>query len=58
MRDIYVMNRKTGELIPSEKAIKEFYKTHGIMDDWTDEYQETKMETSNEMRKPDFTNIF
>lgn len=41
MQDIYLMNRKTGELQPSEKVIREFYRTHNWHERWTDYWIET-----------------
>ena len=41
MQDIYLMNKETGEIKPSEQVFNEFYKTHGILDSVFDEWQET-----------------
>ena len=57
MKDVYFMNRETGELLPSCEAIRDFYKTHNILDDWNDEWQETKIETNTYMKFPDFANV-
>ena len=54
MHDIYVMDRFTGEIIPSAIAIKAFYKTRGILDDWTVQYAETDMECNTMIDFPDF----
>lgn len=41
LQDVYFMNRLTGELMASGAAIHEFYKTHGALERWTDEWEET-----------------
>ena len=56
MSDVYFMNKFTGELLPSSEAIRDFYKTHGIRDSWTDEWTETKMETGEPLAMPNFAN--
>lgn len=43
MKEIYLMDKETGELIPASDAIKSFYKTHGALDDWTKYYEETSL---------------
>ena len=59
MKDIYVMNKETGEIIPAQQAISEYYKTHGIFDAWTDEWEETDLEVENStVEIPNFTMIF
>ena len=56
MKDVYLMNKTTGEIEPSEKVFKEFYKTHGIFDSVFDEWQETNMEVEHsKFDFPDFT---
>ena len=56
MRDIYVMNNETGEIIPAEKAISEFYKTHKWNENWTDFYTVTDIEVENTFISfPDFS---
>lgn len=53
MKDVYFMNKQTGEIKPSKKVFKEFYKTHGIFDSVFDEWQETDLEVENsEMISP------
>lgn len=47
MKDIYLMNRDTGELVPSEQVFKEFYKTHGIFESVFDEWIETDIPVEN-----------
>lgn len=42
-KDVYLMNKKTGELIPSTQVFKEFYKSHGILDSVFNEWQETNL---------------
>ena len=58
MKDVYLMDNDTGELIPAEEAIRSFYKDHGIMEAWTDYYTETGIETETEISAPDFTRVF
>ena len=54
MKDVYLMNKETGEIEPSQKVFKEFYKTHGIFDSVFDEWEETNLEVENsEIEKPD-----
>ena len=56
MKDVYLMNKTTGELVPSKKVFKEFYKTHGIFDSVFDEWKETDIEVENSfLELPDFT---
>lgn len=56
MRDIYVMDNETGEIIPSEKAIADFYKTHKWNERWTDFYTITDIEAENTfITFPDFS---
>lgn len=43
MLDEYAMNRETGELKPCTQVIREFYKTHGALEAWTDEWEPTGM---------------
>ena len=47
MKDIYLMNKETGEIEASEKVFKEFYKTHKIFDSVFDEWIETNLEVEN-----------
>ena len=56
MKDIYLMNKTTGEIVPSQEVFKTFYKTHGIFDSVFDEWIETDMLVSDsEVSLPDFT---
>jgi hypothetical protein len=56
MKDVYLMNKETGELIPSQTVFKEFYKTHGIYDSVFDEWEETDIEVENSsIDFPDFS---
>lgn len=57
MYDVYLMNRETGELLPSSQAIREFYKTHNAMDNWYDEWIETDIPTGEYMSMPCFTSV-
>lgn len=52
MKDVYLMNRETGELVPSEQVFKEFYKTHGIYDSVFSEWAETDIEADNDIKHP------
>lgn len=59
MNDIYLENKETGELIPSQEVFKEFYKTHGIYDSVFDYWTETKINVENtRIETPNFKNIF
>ena len=58
MKDVYFMNKETGEILPGTEAIREFYRNHGILEAWTDEWEETKLEVEGtELAAPDFTRI-
>lgn len=52
MKDVYLMNKETGELVESEKVFKEFYKTHGIKESVFTEWEETNIEADNEIGAP------
>ena len=47
MKDIYLMNKETGELLPSEQVFKEFYKSRSIYDSVFCEWEETNIEVEN-----------
>ena len=47
MKDIYLQDKKTGELIPSQKIFKDFYKNHSAIDSVFDFYNETRIEVKN-----------
>lgn len=56
LNDVYLMNKSTGELVPSQQVFKEFYKTHNIFDSVFDEWQETNLIVDNSyISLPDFT---
>ena len=56
MKDVYLMNKETGEIEPSQKVIAEFYKTHKWNENWTDYWIETDLEVENsKIELPDFT---
>lgn len=56
MQDVYLMNKATGEILPSKQVFKEFYKTHGIFDSVFDEWEETSLLVENSTFEfPDFT---
>ena len=56
MRDIYLMNKETGEIMPSKDVFREFYKNHGIYDSVFDEWVETGIEVEDsDLELPDFT---
>lgn len=58
MRDIYLMNKETGEIVPSKDVFREFYKTHGIYDSVFDEWTETRYEVEDSfLELPDFTKV-
>lgn len=55
MKDVYLMEKATGELQPSSEVFKEFYKTHSIFESVFDYYEETGMEVENSVvAAPDF----
>ena len=57
MKDIYLMDKTTGELIPAMKAIGDFYKTHAYNERWIDYFEETNIEVENSfINKPNFAN--
>lgn len=59
MQDIYLMNKETGEIVPSNQVFKEFYKTHGIYDSIFDEWIETNILVGDSfVAFPDFANAF
>lgn len=56
MLDEYAMNKETGELVPVTVVIREFYKTHGPLDRWTDEWEPTGFPVEGlELSPPDFS---
>ena len=56
LNDVYLMNKSTGELVPSQQVFKEFYKTHNIFDSVFDEWQETNLIADDSyISLPDFT---
>ena len=56
LNDVYLMNKSTGELVPSQQVFKDFYKTHNIFDSVFDEWQETNLIVDNScISLPDFT---
>lgn len=59
MKDIYLMNIETGEIEPSKKVFKDFYKSHGIFDSVFDYWTETNIEVENSsFDLPNFCNVF
>ena len=58
VKDIYLMNKETGEIMPSKQVFKEFYKTHGIYDSVFDEWVETDLEVDDsDLELPDFAKV-
>ena len=56
LNDVYLMNKSTGEIVPSQQVFKEFYKNHNIFDNVFDEWQETNLIVDNSyISPPDFT---
>ena len=57
MKDVYLKNKATGELVPSEKAIRDYYRMHtSCLDAWTDEWEETNITVEgSHIAPPDFT---
>ena len=60
LKDIYLMNKETGELAPSNQFFREFYRTHDIYASVFDEWVETKIEveTDDYIAFPDFAKVF
>lgn len=55
MKDLYLMNKETGEIKPSAQVFKEFYKDHGIFESVFDFWIETELEVDGSfMEFPDF----
>lgn len=55
MKDIYLENKITGELLPSEQVIREFYASHGVLESVFDYFNETKIEVeSTRINFPNF----
>lgn len=52
--DEYFMNKITGEIKASGEAIHEFYKNHGALERWTDEWEPTGQNTGKPLAAPDF----
>lgn len=58
MKDLYAMNKETGEIEPCTKVIHEFYKTHDCLERWTDYWEVTEIEVEEiELLSPDFTKV-
>lgn len=56
LHEVYFMNKETGELLPAGEAIRDYYKTHGPLDRWTDMWEETGMEVPGRyITAPDFS---
>jgi hypothetical protein len=56
MQDVYLMNKETGEIEPSQKVIADFYKSHKWDESWADYWQETNLLVENsKIDLPDFT---
>ena len=55
MHDEYYMNTETGEILPALQAISVFYRDHGPLEAWTDEWIATGMEAESFIDAPDFT---
>ena len=58
MKDIYLMNKETGEIMPSKDVFRDFYKTHGIYNSVFDEWTDTgiEVEGSDFIEFPNFAN--
>lgn len=56
--EIY-MNIETGEILPAEQAIHQFYtvEKHGALDAWTDEWIPTGEYAESFLDAPDFHNF-
>ena len=58
MQDVYLQNKKTGEILPSKQVFHDFYKNHSIYDSVFDEWDETNLEVENStFEMPDFTKV-
>ena len=57
MKDVYLQNNETGELLPSSTVIQEFYKNHDVLEDWHTEWSETGIETKDDIDAPDFSKV-
>lgn len=55
MKDVYLMNKGTGEICPASQVFNDFYKTHGIFDSVFDEWAETDIPVDGSfVAAPDF----
>lgn len=55
MNDELWMNNTTGECVPATRAIREYYRNHGPLDSWTDDYTPTGEYSESTIEAPDFT---
>lgn len=58
MKSEYFMNRVTGELLEDTLAIKEFYRTHGALESWLDEWQPTGEYSDMDLEAPNFSAVW
>ena len=56
LRDELWMNKETGEILPATLAIKDYYKTHGALERWTDLWENTGDYADTFISFPDFIN--
>lgn len=54
MYDELYVSKETGEVLPATHAIREFYKTHGALEAWTDEWEPTGEMSDVLLEAPDF----
>ena len=56
MKEPYLMNKETGEILPYSEASHEFYKKpRNYLESVFDEWKETEYESDKELEFPDFT---
>ena len=55
MKETYLMDKETGELVPALRTIHEWSQTHAWNDPWTRRYEETDIEIDGtDIGLPDF----
>lgn len=56
LRDELFVNKETGEVLPATMAIKDYYKSHGPLEAWTDLWEATGDYADIFISVPDFVN--
>lgn len=54
LKEEYVMNIETGEILTVSAAIRDFYKTHGALEPWTALWKFTGEEADSYLAAPNF----